>query len=69
MVSEVLNLSGLDWGFVSCAAVLPRPHLLDASGDSLAADRPILGIMSVRCLPQLAVRLAYHETRQSHHSR
>ena len=45
MVSEVLNLSGLDWGFVSCAAVLPRPHLLDASGDPLAADRPILGIM------------------------
>jgi hypothetical protein len=45
MVSEVLNLSGLDWGFVSCAAVLPRPRLLDASGDPLAADRPILGIM------------------------
>lgn len=41
-VSEVLNLSGLDWGRVNYAGVLPRPSSL--KDDAFAAERPLIGI-------------------------
>ena len=41
-VSEILNLPGQDWGYVSRACVLPRPTFGD---DSLGAVRPVIGLV------------------------
>lgn len=42
-VSEVLNLSGIEWSDVITAAVLPDPLVSD-SRDLFVAERPLLGI-------------------------
>ncbi|PCH41803.1 hypothetical protein WOLCODRAFT_132119 [Wolfiporia cocos MD-104 SS10] len=43
-VSEILNLSGPQWGAVACARVLPPPAL--HAGDGYKEQRPLLGILS-----------------------
>ncbi|KAI0915567.1 hypothetical protein AcV5_003752 [Taiwanofungus camphoratus] len=43
-VSEILNLSGPQWGAVDFAAVLPSP--LTSEDDQFATKRPLIGVLS-----------------------